>query len=353
MIKITKTAAICNMGDNLEEIFQNIVAGKLCDFKIKSCLPTVDDLRCNNMLVHCVTQMQQEVNDLIQKYGKKRIGIVIATTNTGIDNFEDTGNYEYLKMSNPAEFLKDYLDLDGFYCGISTACSSGIKVFSTARRLMEHGICDAVIAGGTDEKSRFPLAGFKSLEVLSTTRSIPFSKNRSGMNISEGAALFILEQDAQGINIKGIGETSDAYHAATPDPQGTEAANAIMIALNEAHLKPEEIDYVNLHGTGTISNDLMEANAIYKVLGSNIPISSTKPLTGHCLGAAASIETAICCALLEYGKTLPPHVYDGEYDFNLPKLNLVNYNCHIQNIENVMCNAFGFGGTNAVIILGK
>ena len=155
MIKITKTAAICNMGDNLEEIFQNIVAGKLCDFKIKSCLPTVDDLRCNNMLVHCVTQMQQEVNDLIQKYGKKRIGIVIATTNTGIDNFEDTGNYEYLKMSNPAEFLKDYLDLDGFYCGISTACSSGIKVFSTARRLMEHGICDAVIAGGTDEETSY------------------------------------------------------------------------------------------------------------------------------------------------------------------------------------------------------
>lgn len=358
MIKITKVAAICNLGNNLDEIFHNILSAKLTEFKISSPLPQINDekfnLRCNQLLLHCINQIKPDINNFIKRYNPKKIATVIATTNTGIDKFEETGNKEFLKMSNPAEFVRNYLGLDGAAYGISTACSSGIKAFSTAKRLIESGICDAAIVGGTDELSRFPLAGFKSLEVLSEKRSNPFSKNRCGMNISESAAIFLVEKEGDGINILGIGETSDAYHAATPNPEGTQAVRAITLALSEANLAPDDIDYINLHGTGTITNDLMEGNAISKVFGNKTPVSSTKPLTGHCLGAAASIEVAICYALLKSNQhILPPHVYDGEYDTNIPKINLVLPNIKVEEIKYVMCNAFGFGGTNAVMVMGK
>lgn len=358
MIKITKTAAICNLGNSPKAILENVLEGKLMDFTINLSLPTVREkefnLKCNRMLLYCVEQIRQEINILLEKYDRKKIAVVIATANSGIDKFEETNNPIYLKMSNPAEFLKAYLRLEGAALGVSTACSSGIKVFSTAQRLLNFGICDAVIAGGVDTISKFPLAGFKALEVLSETRSNPFSKNRCGMNISEAAALFILEKEGEGIDIMGIGETSDAYHTVTPDPKGTEAAHAIQIALNDAGLLPSDVDYINLHGTGTLSNDLMEANAVYNIFQDTVPASSTKPLTGHCLGAAASIETAICCTLLTSSEhILPPHIFDGEYDNTLPKIRLAGKNTGNARIKYVMCNAFGFGGTNAVIILGK
>lgn len=359
MITITKTSAICSLGENPEKIFANAVMGKQTDLKITTHLPQIKDekynLRCNQILLHCLNQIKPEINNLKEKYNKKKIGVIIATTNTGIDRFEETNNKEYIKMSNPAEFLKDYLELEGFFCGVSTACSSGVKVFSTAKKLMENGICDAVIAGGTDEISKFPLAGFDSLEVLSKNRSLPFSKNRSGMNISEAGALFILEKDCEGIQIRGIGETSDAYHSSTPNPEGTQAIKAIEIALQDAGISAQQIDYINLHGTGTAANDLMEANAIYKVFKNNTPASSTKPLTGHCLGASASIEIALCCEVLNQERLLP-HIYDNEYDENLPAIKLVKQaDCLTSDnkIKTVMCNAFGFGGTNAVIILSK
>ena len=361
MITITKTAAICSLGENLEEIFSNAVAGKLSDLRITAELPEVEnkkyDLRCNQILLHCINQIKPDIDKFLAKYDKKKIGVVIATTNTGIDKFEKTGEGEFLKMSNPAEFLRDYLGLEGYFSGVSTACSSGIKVFSTAKKLMENGVCDAIIVGGTDEISRFPLAGFSALEVLSDERSIPMSKNRKGMNISEAGALFLLEKNAQGIRIAGIGETSDAYHASTPDPDGVQASKAIQMALDEAGLNPDDIDYINLHGTGTVSNDIMETNAVYEIFKDKVPASSTKPLTGHCLGAAASIEVALCYMALEKNMILP-HIYDGEFDETLPPIRLVNKNNEILNqvqndVKNVICNAFGFGGTNAVIVLSK
>ncbi len=359
MITITKTTAISSLGENLDEIFNSASAGIFKGMKITADLPVIKNpefnSRCNRILLHCINQMKDELDALIEKYGSKKIGVVIATTNSGIDTFEDTGNKGFLKMSNPAEFVRDYLGLNGFYCGVSTACSSGIKVFSTALKLLENGICDAVLAGGADELSKFPLAGFSSLEVLSKERSIPMSKNRKGMNIGEGGALFIVEKSenysgTDGINILGIGETSDAYHAATPDPVGVQAAKAMEIAIKNAGIRSEDIDYINLHGTGTGANDIMEANAIYSVFGDSVPVSSTKPLTGHCLGASASIEIALCCRMLGQ-EFLLPHIYDGEYDEKLPKLRLAKLGEKSEKINCVMCNAFGFGGTNAVIIL--
>ncbi len=367
---ITGYDAICNLGNDIDGIFKNainsknsfltpddsIIKGETFYFgKINCELPQISagnyNLRCNRLLLHLADRINSKIAEVLNKYPPHKIGVVAATTNSGIEEYEKSRNKKHFEIGNPAEFLRQHLGLNGFYESVSTACSSGIKAFSTAKKLINNGICDAVIVAGTDSLAQLPIFGFHSLEVLSHQKSNPFSKNRNGINIGEAAAIFIVEKDEGEIAIKGIGETSDAYHAATPDPKGFEAARAIKTALKEANLAPDAIDYINLHGTGTKSNDLMEANAVYNIFGSCVEASSTKPLTGHCLGAAATLETALCCHAIRNNKILP-HVYDGEYDFSLPKINLVTQPAD-KKINNVLCTAFGFGGTNAAIILGR
>ena len=386
------------------------------------------DLRCNRVLKYLVDKLD------LSGFEKDEIGIVIGTTNSGIEEFKTTKNKHHAEFGNPAEFLKFYLGTTNYAACVSTACTSGVKVFSTARKLLENGVCKAVIAGGVDTLASMPSYGFHALEVLSHEKTNPFSKNRNGISLGEGGALFVVTKaaeqlgseaakrnchlekkqlpsvvipsDSEGIqpinsqikikrenrnnltetdqassplsllasrhqndvgiamptykipscsavSLLGIGETSDAYHAATPDPDGVQAVKAIQAALDDANLKPEDIDYINLHGTGTISNDLMEANAIYKVFGDKVPASSTKPLTGHCLGAAASIEAFICYQILKGERNLPIHKFDGEYDETLPKINLVTENTPQKEVKVCMSTSFGFGGTNAVVILAS
>lgn len=327
------------------------------------------DLRCNRVLKYLVDKLD------LSGFEKDEIGIVIGTTNSGIQEFEDSENKHYAELGNPAEFLKWYLGTKNYAASVSTACTSGTKAFSTAVKLLQNDVCKVVIAGGIDTLAAMPSYGFHALEVLSHEKSNPFSKNRDGISLGEGGALFVLTKDIKMqkcldvksitnvgricksdneiVALLGIGETSDAYHSATPDPEGVQAVRAIQLALDDAGLKAEDIDYINLHGTGTVSNDLMEANAIYKVFGDNVPASSTKPFTGHCLGAAASIEAFICYQILKGERNLPIHKYDNEYDENLPKINLVNSNTENKKINTCMSTSFGFGGTNAVVIMGN
>ena len=152
----------------------------------------------------------------------------------------------------------------------------------------------------------------------------------------------------------GLAESSDIYHSTTPDPDAIEAIKAINMALDDAKIKPNEIDYINAHGTGTSANDIMEANAIYSVFSSNVPVSSTKPLTGHCLGAGAGIEVALCLKLIEnFDKRLYPNIYDNCFDDDLKKIKLVQKQEKYEKCDICMCNSFGFGGTNAIMILGR
>ena len=246
--------------------------------KIEKDFPPINepkyDLRCNRILKYLVDKLD------LTGFEKNEIGIVIGTTNSGIGEFETTDNKHHAELGNPAEFLKWYLGTTNYAAGVSTACTSGIKAFSTAVKLLENNVCKAVIAGGVDTIAPMPSYGFHALEVLSHQKTNPFSKNRTGISLGEGGALFLLEKGkGNGIKILGIGETSDAYHSATPDPEGVQASIAIQQALDEAGLKANDIDYINLHGTGTVSNDLMEANTVYKVFGNKVPASSTKPLT--------------------------------------------------------------------------
>lgn len=350
-----------------------IKGGKFYFGKLEKDFEPIDDerydLRCNRVLKYLVDKLD------LSRFEKDEIGIVIGTTNSGIQEFEDSENKHYAELGNPAEFLKWYLGTKNYAASVSTACTSGAKAFSTAVKLLQNDVCKVVIAGGIDTLAAMPSYGFHALEVLSHEKSNPFSKNRDGISLGEGGALFVLTKDVKMqkcldvksitnvgricksdneiVALLGIGETSDAYHSATPDPDGVQAVRAIQLALDDAGLKAEDIDYINLHGTGTVSNDLMEANAIYKVFGDNVPASSTKPFTGHCLGAAASIEAFICYQILKGKRNLPIHKYDNEYDENLPKINLVNPNTENKKINTCMSTSFGFGGTNAVVIMGN
>lgn len=350
-----------------------IKGGKFYFGKLEKDFEPIDDerydLRCNRVLKYLVDKLD------LSGFEKDEIGIVIGTTNSGIQEFEDSENKHYAELGNPAEFLKWYLGTKNYAASFSTACTSGAKAFSTAVKLLQNDVCKVVIAGGIDTLAAMPSYGFHALEVLSHEKSNPFSKNRDGISLGEGGALFVLTKDVKMqkcldvksitnvgricksdneiVALLGIGETSDAYHSATPDPDGVQAVRAIQLALDDAGLKAEDIDYINLHGTGTVSNDLMEANAIYKVFGDNVPASSTKPFTGHCLGAAASIEAFICYQILKGERNLPIHKYDNEYDENLPKINLVNSNTENKKINTCMSTSFGFGGTNAVVIMGN
>lgn len=350
-----------------------IKGGKFYFGKLEKDFEPIDDerydLRCNRVLKYLVDKLD------LSGFEKDEIGIVIGTTNSGIQEFEDSENKHYAELGNPAEFLKWYLGTKNYAASVSTACTSGTKAFSTAVKLLQNDVCKVVIAGGIDTLAAMPSYGFHALEVLSHEKSNPFSKNRDGISLGEGGALFVLTKDVKMqkcldvksitnvgrickseneiVALLGIGETSDAYHSATPDPDGVQAVRAIQLALDDAGLKAEDIDYINLHGTGTVSNDLMEANAIYKVFGDNVPASSTKPFTGHCLGAAASIEAFICYQILKGKRNLPIHKYDNEYDENLPKINLVNSNTENKKINTCMSTSFGFGGTNAVVIMGN
>lgn len=350
-----------------------IKGGKFYFGKLEKDFEPIDveryDLRCNRVLKYLVDKLD------LSGFEKDEIGIVIGTTNSGIQEFEDSENKYHAELGNPAEFLKWYLGTKNYAASVSTACTSGTKAFSTAVKLLQNDVCKVVIAGGIDTLAAMPSYGFHALEVLSHEKSNPFSKNRDGISLGEGGALFVLTKDVKMqkcldvksitnvgricksdneiVALLGIGETSDAYHSATPDPEGVQAVRAIQLALDDAGLKAEDIDYINLHGTGTVSNDLMEANAIYKVFGDNVPASSTKPFTGHCLGAAASIEAFICYQILKGERNLPIHKYDNEYDENLPKINLVNSNTENKKINTCMSTSFGFGGTNAVVIMGN
>ena len=321
-------------------------------------LPEIKDknfnTRCNRLILKNLELLKTQTVNILSKYYISKIGVIAATTNSGVEEYEITKNYMHYDLGNPAYFLHKYLNLSGYYTTVSTACSSGIKAFSLVRDLMRGSVIDAAFIVCVDPLSKVPVYGFNSLEVLSEKPSIPFSKNRLGMNIGEACTIFILEKDGEGIEVMGIGESTGIYHSTTPDPEGAEEINAVKIALKDAGIEPKDIDYINAHGTGTIANDIMEANVIYKIFGDKVPVSSTKPMTGHCLGAAAGIETALCCKLLDNFKgEFYPHIFDNEYDTNLPKINLVSKGQKYKKANIIMCNSFGFGGTNAIMVLGK
>ncbi|RPJ08428.1 MAG: hypothetical protein EHM28_04365, partial [Spirochaetaceae bacterium] len=287
------------------------------------------DNRLDQLLASACEQISPMVQKLVARFGPRRIGVVLGSTDNGSEEslealkvFRNTGAFAqdysfYMQEAQlGADFVKKYLGLGSMACNISTACTSSARAIVFGRSLLDLGVCDAVVAGGGDIVSDSVLLGFHALEAVDRQPCNPFSKNRHGINLGEGAALFVLTReplDGQAIRIAGCGESSDAYHMTAPEPEGMGASAAMSEALDDAGLAPEDIDYINLHGTGTELNDRMESKATARVFVHVPPASSTKTMIGHTLGAAGAMELAICWLLMSpinKEKGLPPHLWD-------------------------------------------
>lgn len=319
----------------------------------------------NNQIAYSVLkQIKPTVDHLKCQFGVERIAVVGATSTTGIDHFEkymrvkskqtaiEKFFFQYQEVGNLNEFISEYLGLKGLSYCISTACSSGGKVFAEGMRLLAANFCDAVVVGGCDSRSELTLNGFDSLGAISDEICNPFSKNRKGINIGEGAAFFVLTREPADFELVSVGESSDAYHISSPEPEGRGAELAIRLAIERGGLKPDDIDYINLHGTATKKNDEMESLLINRVFGGNTPVSSTKPLVGHTLGAAGAIELAFCLMAIEHQK-LPPQRGDRQWDTEGKSIRFVE-NSNMVAINHIMSNSFAFGGSNvSVIVRGR
>jgi 3-oxoacyl-[acyl-carrier-protein] synthase-1 len=228
---------------------------------------------------------------------------------------------------------------------------------ASAARLIRMGVCDAVLTGGVDTLCGFTVAGFSALESVSAQRCNPLSANRNGINIGEGAALFLMTATPATVALCGWGEASDGHHISAPDPAGSGARRAIGQALARAGIDAGRIDYINLHGTATIQNDAMESRVVHDLFGDRVAVSSTKPFTGHTLGAAAGIEAALCWLAMQddnAGGVLPPQLWDNCADPALPALNVAAPGARLgRPLDWALSNSFAFGGSNAVLVLGR
>jgi 3-oxoacyl-[acyl-carrier-protein] synthase-1 len=328
------------------------------------------DCRNNRLMQMALMEIAPAVERAISRYGRDRIAVVLGTSTGGGAEGEDalaihqstgawpaTYHYRQQEISSLSIFSARFFGLTGPAYAVATACSSSAKVFASARRLIKAGLADAAIVGGADTLCRMSLNGFSSLELLSKEKCNPFSANRDGITIGEGASAFLLGSDEGPVQFLGIGETSDAYHLTAPDPEGGGARNAMLQALNDAGLTPADIVYINLHGTATPLNDAMEARAVTSVFGHQTLCSSTKGMTGHMLGATGGCEAAFLWLALNPATnpgSLPPHVWDGVPDPALPALNLVTQGTSLPQSKRLamLSNSFGFSGSNAALIFG-
>lgn len=304
------------------------------------------------------------------KYGSQRIGVFIGTSTSGILQTEiayrqrdpETGalpdDFHYSGMHNTfsvADFTRRYFNLSGPAVTVSSACSSSAKVFSSARRMIAAGLIDAAVVGGVDSLCLTTLYGFNSLGLTATQACRPYDATRDGISIGEGGAFALLERapeqpDEDAIFLLGVGESSDAYHMSSPHPEGLGARMAMQAALDMAGLSPQDIDYINLHGTSTQSNDAAEGKAVTAIFGANTPCSSTKGATGHTLGAAGGVEAVICALALRHS-LLPAGINTRQLDPDI-RINYLLEN-RDQPLQRVMSNSFGFGGTNCSLIFGR
>lgn len=388
---LNQLGIVCALGNNQAEISRRLFANESgIDFTDQysigcklplGCvninnLPTLDELplrdrsRNNQLALIALAQIRSEVDAAIEKYGAQRIGIVIGTSTSGIAEGEaafrqhavtntlpNQFHYGQQELGSPAAALAKILNISGPAYVHSSACTSSAKAMASAARLLKMGVCDAVITGGVDSLCAFTVAGFSALESVSKSRCNPLSVNRDGINIGEGAALFLMTREPATVALRGWGESSDGYHISAPDPSGIGARIAIEKALTRAEINAEQIEYINLHGTATPQNDAMECRVINELFSENTLVSSTKSFTGHALGAASAIEAGLCwLTMQDNNKTglLPAHLWDGEYDPALPRLSLVEKNYTLGHpLRWALSNSFAFGGTNAVLIMGR
>ena len=304
------------------------------------------------------------------RWGRRRIGVFLGTSTSGIlqtelayrrrdpASGELPPDFNYAGTQNSfsvADFVRRRLELEGPAVVACSACSSSAKVFGSARRMIEADLIDAAVVGGVDSLCLTTLYGFHSLQLTSRGPCRPFDVARDGISISEAAAFALLERvqgspDASAVHLLGVGESSDAYHMSSPQPEGLGARAAMLAALRSADLAPDDIDYINLHGTGTQSNDSAESHAVAAVFGSRVPGSSTKGATGHALGAAGALEAVICALAIQH-EFAPAGINTTRLDAALGIDYLLEN--RPRRVARTLSNSFGFGGTNCSLVLGR
>lgn len=382
---------LCALGNSKAEILPALLAGdrsglqatdefsqgrELTVGRVTGPLPEIPechrvyDCRNNRLLLAALRQIESTVDAMIDRYGAHRIGIVLGTSTSGVRNTElalafaaETGfppptfHYKQQQIGAGADFLADYLGIGGPAYTVSTACSSSGKAFASARRLINLGLCDMVIVGGADSLCGLTVNGFAALESVSSGLCKPFGLHRDGINIGEAATLFVLSKQPGPVCLRGIGATSDAYHFSAPDPEAGAVIRAMRIALADAGVTAGQVDYLNLHGTATPLNDAMEARAIHQVFGAELAVSSSKGMTGHTLGAAASLELGFCWLQLnghDPQGALIPNINDDKTDDRLPALNLIAKAQKLgRPIDICQSNSFAFGGNNISIVVSR
>jgi 3-oxoacyl-[acyl-carrier-protein] synthase-1 len=325
------------------------------------------DCRNNRLAQMALRQdgFEQAVAAARERYGAQRMGVIIGTSTSGILETElayrrrdpETGalppTFSYQHTHNTfsvADFTRRYLALAGPSLAISTACSSSTKVFASAQRLIDSGLCDAVVVGGVDSLCLTTLYGFSSLELVSDLPCRPADARRNGISIGEAGGFALLERSRAGeVALLGYGESTDAYHMSSPHPEGRGATLAMRRALERAGIAPDRIDYINLHGTATRANDIAEDRAIVGLFGNATPSSSIKGWTGHTLGAAGIVNAIVSCLCIREGfapASLNTEMLDPEIAgwILLDELE--------RPIDYVLSNAFGFGGNNASLVFG-
>jgi len=392
-IWLSAPGLICCAGKNKSELYDSClkgyqggmvmrelsgISGKFPTGLIPEDLPTVDfppapyagATRIIRIVDVALEQIRPDIEKAVAKYGAKKIGVCLGSCDNGSEGsliahqaFLSQGAFPqyYSLRFQSASFLAEFAASKFGICGpvftCATACASGASAIIRGAELIRAGICDAIIAGGADVVSDTVFAGFHALEAISDNLTNPFSKNRKGINLGEGAAFFLLEsEENSAVELLGTGESADAHHMTAPGNDGAGPAKAMRAALADAELKPEQIDYINLHGTGTELNDKAEALAMNAVFNKMPPISSTKPITGHTLGAAGALEAAICWMTLTEKRGLPVHCWDGVKDENIVGCeSLVSLTGGDGQKAPSICmsNSFAFGGCNVSLILGR
>ena len=389
-IYLSAPALVCCAGLNRDELYESCLSGNQGGFVMRESfsggkfpvgqinwemlnvdLPQLGNpafagnTRIIRIINAALEQLTPYVEKAVSKYGRENIGVCLGSCDNGSEAsfmahnslfeknaFPEDYELRFQSASFPAEIISRRFGVTGPVFTIATACASGASAIVRGAELIRAGVCGAVIAGGADIVSDTVFSGFHALEAVSNSLSNPFSKNRKGINLGEGAAFFLLDTDEiSGIELLGAGESADAFHITAPGPDGAGPARAMNAALLDAGLRGGQIGYVNLHGTGTELNDKAEALAMKTVFGQIPPASSTKPITGHTLGAAGALEAAICWMTLTEKRGLPVHCWDGVRDEEIP---LIPYDGRGNEPPSIcMSNSFAFGGCNVSLILGK
>jgi 3-oxoacyl-[acyl-carrier-protein] synthase-1 len=321
-------------------------------------------------LLGSIAAKEALANAKIVNIEKYRTGLISATSVGGMDmtekhwnTFKSTPkNQKYLTSHHAGDStqkIAEQLGISDFVTTISTACSSAANAIMLGVRLIKTGQLDRVVVGGTDCLSKFTINGFKTLMILSDTDCKPFDADRKGLNLGEAAAYLVLESDAvvQEQNkevlayVKGYGNANDAHHQTASSANGEGAYLAMQKALQIANIQPQQIDYINVHGTATPNNDASEGAAIQRIFGTQIPsFSSTKPFTGHTLAAAGAIEAVYSVLALQYNIMFP----NVNFDNPIPELNMYPVTTlQKKTLQYVLSNSFGFGGNCSTLIFSQ